>query len=937
MNEQERPYQTEAVAALVAGLRESPLGQLHAACGSGKTLMSQRATERLLPAGGTVAVLTPSLALIAQTLSSWQRNAASPIRAALAVCFDDTVADAPARLPDLRIPVTTDPAAITAWLTEPADGLRLIVGTYASAERLAEAVRATAPLDLLILDEAHHLAGRPAATTRRVVDRAFLPAGRRLYMTATPRINRSGAERHGHLSMDDPDVFGPVLYSYSFARGIAEGYLEDYRLVVVGISDREARSLLADEQREYVEEIGAPSLQTLVAQAALIKANSLHRARRVLTFHHRVDQAADFARTLPRTAARLGTLIPTSSHVHGEMSHNVRDRVLDHLLHPPEGGWTVVSNARCLGEGVDVPAVDAILFAHPKRSAVDIVQAVGRALRPHADTAGPSTIIVPLVLPEEDGEVGDLDPGDYEVLWQVVRALRAHDDPLGMDLDVQRSHGHVDNPGLPEKITVVLPQGTAQRILDTLTTMLVRQTTSPWWEGYGHAATFYATHGHLRVPTDYLTPDGYRLWRWMQDALKHRRRGWLSADRVEALDKLGMVWERHQQAWENAYQAAVDYHAAKGSLRIPQGYTESSGFQLGRWINRQRAQYRAGRLSSDRAERLTQLGMVWNVLDADWQNCLAAARAYREQQGHLDVPEDYTAPDGTPLGQTLSHLRASRRKGTIAAERAAVLDELGMIWAPKQERAATEWDRFIRAARRHLARPGVRNLQLPRGWRDPEDGYPLASKLATYRQRAADLTDEQRALLSELAPTRTAATAQSDAAAAMRRFHAEYGHLRIPATYRTADGTLLYPVLDRLRGWHRNGTLLPGVQRELEELGLSLQRSDPWPDFLDALRRWYADHEPGQLPPRGYTDPSGYPLAQRLEYHRHRAGTGQLPTERIEQLLALGAPMPRRRTNAPGGASHDEITRSGAMRTRKAATEAPSAVTGKDHRGGSWA
>ncbi|MER5354616.1 Helicase associated domain protein [Kitasatospora sp. NPDC002551] len=900
MNEQERPYQTEAVAALAAGLRESPLGQLHAACGSGKTLMAQRATERLLPAGGTVAVLTPSLALTAQTLSSWQRNAATPIHAALAVCFDDTVADAPAHLPDLHIPVTTDPTAIAAWLPEPADGLRLIVGTYASAERLAEAVRATAPLDLLILDEAHHLAGRPDATTRRVVDRAFLPAQRRLYMTATPRINRSGAERHGHLSMDDPDVFGPVLYNYSFARGIAEGYLEDYRLVVVGISDREARSLLADEQHEYVEEIGAPSLQTLVAQAALIKANSLHRARRVLTFHHRVAQAADFARTLPGTAARLGAIAPIFSHVHGEMSHAVRDRVLDHLRHPPEDGWTVVSNARCLGEGVDVPAVDAILFAHPKRSAVDIVQAVGRALRPHADAAGPSTIIVPLVLPEEDGEVGDLDPGDYDILWQVVRALRAHDEPLGTDLDVQRSHGHVDNPGLPQKITVVLPQGTTQRVLATLTTLLVRQTTSPWWEGYGHAATFYATHGHLRVPTDYLTPDGYRLWRWMQDATKHRRRGWLSPDRIEALDKLGMVWEPHQQAWENAYQAAADYHAANGHLRIPQDYTDSCGFQLGRWINRQRAQQRAGRLSADRAERLGKLGMVWNVLDADWQNCLAAARTYRERHGHLAVPEDYTAPDGTPLGRTLSNLRIGRRKGTIAVDRAAALDQLGMVWEPQQERAAAEWDRFVHAARRHLARPGVRNLQLPRGWCDPEDDYPLAAKLATYRQRAADLTDEQRALLAELAPTRTTATAQNDAAAAMRRFHAEHGHLRVPSTYRTADGALLYPLLDRLRGWYRKGTLLPEVQRDLEELGLPLRPSDPWPDFLDAARRWYADHEPGQLPPRGYIDTTGYPFAQRLGYYRHRAGTGQLPATRVEQLLALGVPMTRRRASAPG-------------------------------------
>lgn len=269
-----RPYQEEALAAMTAGLRNGGNGQLHAACGSGKTLMSQQTALRILPDGGLVAVLVPSLALAAQTVSAWREH--HPAKGALrvlAVCSDDTVADAPAHLPDVRSPVTTDPAGIVQWLRTPASGLRLLVCTYASADRLHQALEAAGVrLDLLILDEAHHLTGNAELPIRRLTHTTYLPSVRRLYMTATPRTDTYVAQRGAYVSMDDTSLFGPVLYSYPFSRGIAEGYLEDYRLFIVGMRAAEARALLSDPAHHYVEGPGAPDLQTLVAQAALVRA-----------------------------------------------------------------------------------------------------------------------------------------------------------------------------------------------------------------------------------------------------------------------------------------------------------------------------------------------------------------------------------------------------------------------------------------------------------------------------------------------------------------------------------------------------------------------------------------------------------------------------------------------------------------------------------------
>lgn len=709
-----RPYQQDIVSAVRDGLRDGGLGQIRMACGSGKTIVGQRAAEGLLPEGGTVAVLTPSLTLIAQTLRAWGRYAERELDV-LAVCGDDTVADAAVHTEDLPVPVTTNSEDIAAWLRRPAStGMRLVLCTHLSGPRLADAVLATGPLDLVILDEAHHYAGRVDYSTRQILRPGRLLSRRRLAMTATPREDlrlHRGAVQGGSVpmvGMDDETVFGPVLGDYPFARGIAEGYLEDYRIAVIGVPDSQARALLAEKGVEYVDAPGAPSLQTVVAQAALGRAREQYGVERVLTFHPRVEAAAEFSRTLAGTLAHAApgeqSLLYTA-HVHGQMDQRLRERVLGRLR-DTGGGWSVISNSRCLGEGIDVPAVDAVLFAHPKKSAVDITQAVGRALRRDPQTPGPATIIVPLVVPDEEGEIGDLEPGDFTTLWQVVRALRAHDEALGAALDAERSHESRSNPGLPEKITVILPQGTSRSFLAELKLLLVRQTVSVWWEGYDRAARFYAEYGHLRIPRSH--PDGAGAW--VADQRSKRRKGLLRAQRIALLEKIGMEWELNLAAEKRAegLAHARRFYAEFGHLRVPQDYVTADGYGLGEFMKYQRVAFAAGSLPADHVAALDEMGMIWSRLDR-WSKDFLRAKAFFEREGHLRAPADHRE-DGLHLAAWLTSQRRRYKKGSITPEEIDLLEGIGMDWNPKSvtpKRVRRPWPDGARDRLLELLRDGM--------------------------------------------------------------------------------------------------------------------------------------------------------------------------------------------------------------------------------------
>ena len=573
-----------------------------------------------------------------------------------------------------------------------------------------------------------------------------MPARRRLYMTATPRIDAELAERRGFLSMDDEALFGPVLYSYPFSRAIAEEHLEDYRVFVVGIPDPRVVALANDERRLYADTAGAPELRTVIAQAALIRAREQFGVQRTIAFCNSIEASREFARTLRGTADRMARDEPLyAGHVDGEMEQAVRSGIIGHLRTPPAGGWSVVSNAKCLGEGVDVPAVDSVLFTHPKSSAVDIVQAVGRALRKHPGTSGRSTIIVPIVLPAQDGEIGDLDPGQYETLWQVLRALRAHDEPFGASLDWARATGEDGPAELPDKITFSLPPGTSELVLNQLNLLAVRQTTSQWWDGYRAAAAYHAEHGHLDVPMRHRSDPGHALGAWIVKQRMARRRGWLAADKVAALDKLGITWDPHDGRFQATLAACAAYRAEHGHLDVPSGYVTPDGVRLGAWVCAQRARRGKGTLSAERAAELDALGMIWDGRQHSNDEFIAHAAAYGEEHGDLLAPNGSRSPDGFLLRSRLDMARVNYKRGTIDPDLARRLEGLGIVW----NLAKDHDDLLISEARAYIAEHG--DLDVKQLYVSPR-GYTLGARLraARERNRRGVISSELKAALDEL-------------------------------------------------------------------------------------------------------------------------------------------------------------------------------------------
>lgn len=786
-NRELRPYQIEAIEAITTGLADGGSGQLHAACGSGKTIMAMRAAEQLTGPDGLVVVLAPSLGLVAQILGDWKADSSITYQR-FAVCSDETVAGkndddtVAVHTDELGVPVSTDRDQIAKWLT--AEGPRLIVGTYLSANHLAAAARrAGRELDMLICDEAHHLAGVADAHTRRIMSPDALPTRRRLYVTATPRNGR-GRDDEQHdtrtLSMNDEATFGPVLYSYPFSRGIAEGYLADYRIAVIGVTDREVRALLSRDDIEYVGGVG---LRTAAAQVALARAYRDFGMRRAITFHGSVTDAQRFVETLPATLASLpaeaSAPAPVCLHANGAMDSDQRRGVLDRLKNVPEGGWAVCSNVRCLSEGVDVPALDGVLFGNPKKSTVDIVQAASRALRLHPDVPGLSTIIVPVIVPDE-GDDDAIDPGAYEALFQILRALKEHDDVLSAELNAARigigdplrtdpaaagreNDDEVrpkgdgipgDPPGVPSggesgtpdtplpshesRLSKIEFHGIGPTALAELRLVILRQATSDWWESFGAACRYRDEHGHLMVPKSYVTEDGVKLGNWV--AYQRSARHALPADRARDLEGLGIVWDVLESKWSAYIGALRDFRREHGHLRVPVNYV-ADGLPVGRFLRIQRRRHKAGILALDRARELAEIGAEWDPYAAAWERGYAAASSFADRNGHLRVPQRHIE-DGFRLGAWINTQRMNRT--TMDPDRKRRLDEIGMVW----DVLTAQWSDAIQAAESFKKEHG--HLLVPYNYE--ANGIKLGNwiSLQRARRRAGTLPESRRIELEQL-------------------------------------------------------------------------------------------------------------------------------------------------------------------------------------------
>ena len=433
-----RPHQVRAIRDAQAYFlgKKKRRGKMIMPCGTGKSLAAYWIAQKL--GAKKILVAVPSLALIRQTLKVWLRESMAHGQDVdwICVCSDESAGrigqdDVAVLRQDLGVPCLTDSGEIAAWLGKAKKGLAVVFTTYQSGESIAKAAKkAKVRFDLGIMDEAHKTVGAKDKLFSHLLHHKNLPVRRRLFMTATER--RYQGESDQILSMDDAETYGDTFHLLSFKRALEckPAILSDYKIVTILVSREEVAEMVRKnvfvrpDKGKWDKEIEAEMLAALVA---LRKAMKKHPIRHAVSFHGSIRRAEvfrDHNDAFNRAFRAYGKV--ESFHVSGQTPTGTRARIISEFAGTERG---LITNARCLTEGVDVPDIDCVLFADPRKSAVDIVQAVGRALRP-APGKKMGYVIVP-ILHDEGAKPEDIfDTIEFREVLTTLRALAANDDRI---------------------------------------------------------------------------------------------------------------------------------------------------------------------------------------------------------------------------------------------------------------------------------------------------------------------------------------------------------------------------------------------------------------------------------------------------------------------------------------------------------------------------
>ncbi|WP_375634393.1 MULTISPECIES: DEAD/DEAH box helicase [unclassified Bartonella] len=464
-----RPHQLEALRDVRAGLAQADRGKLIMACGTGKTFTSLKIAEDLAGEGKFVLFLVPSLALMSQTVREWTTDAGIGLRS-FAVCSDTQVgkrrknSDDVAEIDvfDLAFPATTDAAKLAEQVAKSvADKMTVVFATYQSIQVIADAQKnyGLPTFDLIICDEAHRttgatLVGEDESNFVKVHSNDVICAKKRLYMTATPRIFGDNAKSRANevnavlASMNDEKLFGKTLFYRGFSWAVQNDLLTDYKVIVLAMDEKLVSSAvqkrLSDSDTELILD---DATKIIGCYKALTKQNmkadvgaDLYPMHRALAFCKTI-KSSELVRDEFSTVVREYldyTKEDTENehflkceieHVDGTFNAKDRGALLDWLkADSGDDVCRILTNARCLSEGVDVPALDAIIFLNPRKSQIDVVQAVGRVMR-RSEGKKMGYVILPIGIPPDTPAEQALNNNDkYRVIWQILNALRAHDD-----------------------------------------------------------------------------------------------------------------------------------------------------------------------------------------------------------------------------------------------------------------------------------------------------------------------------------------------------------------------------------------------------------------------------------------------------------------------------------------------------------------------------
>lgn len=750
-------HQIPAIQDVVTHFKRKKRCQLILPCGAGKTLTALWIKEAM-NAKRTL-VLLPSLALLKQIKNEWLRHNRQDYRY-ICVCSEkdidkDNYDNYIINKYEIGTKVTTDSTLIQKFLKGNKNSV--IYSTYQSIQSIISAIKGTnLKFDLIICDEAHKTSGSSLKNTFSLVHNDHLiPSKKRLYMTATPKVvstkvksKLSEDEYELICDMSNPEIYGKEAHRLSFGKAIEQNILVDYEIIGIGVSDKDLQDYI--EKRQWTGEF---TLDEIAHNYALEFVMSKYQAFHSLSFHSTVDKAKKFN-------IRHQIYFPKtySNSVNGKQSTNKRIKILNEFRESNKG---VVSNARCLTEGVDVPTIDMIYFCDPKYSKIDIVQATGRALR--KDKKGKKEkgyIVVPIFHHiDEDLEKSITKKPIFKYLIDVVRSLADQDERLEAYInDLAYNKGERKQSKIQiilpknESTTIIRLEGLEEKVKDKLFDEIIEKTKNSWEHYFNKYKEYIAEYETMTVSRKV----DLKLYYWVDRQRVRNRKGRLGHKEKEKLINIGFDFgqtyvdkgRNYDEIWWNSYVKLLNYKEKYGNTKVPMGFKEDPSF--GTWVAMQRTKKRKGQLKPDREALLNEIDFIWELRGQTFYEFYERLEEFKKKHGHLNIPAFNT--EDKKLGRWVNVFRVALKKGKqkedgsiyysgyrITKEQMKMLDDIGF----KRSAVKNAWNNNFPKLLKYYNKHGNTNIT-------QKDGSTLYSWCYKVRKGETSITNEQIQILKDM-------------------------------------------------------------------------------------------------------------------------------------------------------------------------------------------
>ena len=745
-----QPHQQKAIDECVQWFTEGgeSRGQLILPCGAGKTFTALWIKEALQ--SHKTLVLVPSLALLRQIKNEWSKQRKTKYQY-LCVCSETDIDKGSAdsivsHTYEISGNVTTTPSEIHSFLNQDL-GEKVIFSTYQSLPAIIEAIEGTEiNFDFIFCDEAHKTAGISKGVFGLVHDNEKVPAKRRLYATATPRIVKESLKKklgddlkYTH-DMNDPETFGEEFYRMTFKDAIDEDILTDYKIVAIGVNDLQLAEYL--RERRFVN--NDVSIDEIANNYALESVMNKYSASHAITFHSRVKLAKEFA-------SRHNSLFEktTSFSVDGTQPTSVRGQILNEFRASDKA---TVSNARCLTEGVDIPAIDLVYFSDPKNSKVDIIQAVGRALRKKEGKKS-GYIVVPIYHTDNDEVENSISQGSFKNLLQVIRSLCDQDERLQDEINSiafgksGKGSRRIDIiSSFDAEIDCLHLIGFEDKLRNSLFDQVIAKTSNNW------DVRFLELKNYLGESNDYskqriklLRRANETLYSWIGSQRLRRKAGHLKNEEKRKLDSIKFPWDfgesRRWSEWVRTIKRLSDFIESNG--RNP-GHSSEDEKGLYNLLANLRSSHQKNSLSEEKIELLEEFNIDYKTPGRlNFRESYKKLADFIENNGRN--PER-NAEDEKRLYSQLIQLRRAYKKSSLSEEKIGLLDKLNIDITAQVVRLDFE------ESYKELADFIKNNRRDPKYSSEDKDEKRLYSLLANLKvaYKKSSLSEEKVGLLDKL-------------------------------------------------------------------------------------------------------------------------------------------------------------------------------------------